>query len=89
MPGQISKSEKADRSQRLSAIERQLRGDYFQRLVGKTVRVLVESGTAGAADRRRGTSCRYAPVELPARLATIGQLVSCVPYAADDERLHA
>jgi threonylcarbamoyladenosine tRNA methylthiotransferase MtaB len=89
MPDQVSKSEKSERSQRLSGIERTLRRDYFQRLVGRPLRVLVETPTDVLADRCAGTSCRYAPVELPASFAAGGQLVSCVPYAADDQRLLA
>ncbi|MHB8970453.1 MAG: tRNA (N(6)-L-threonylcarbamoyladenosine(37)-C(2))-methylthiotransferase MtaB [Pirellulaceae bacterium] len=89
MPGQISKSEKTDRSQRLAEIERQLRRDYFQRLIGRPLRVLIETAVEGGADRCSGTSCRYAPVELRATQAVPGQLVSCVPYAADDQRLQA
>ena len=89
MPDQVSKSEKSERSQRLSGIERTLRRDYFQRLVGRPLRVLVETPTDEPANRCAGTSCRYAPVELPASFAPGGQLVSCVPYAADDQRLLA
>jgi threonylcarbamoyladenosine tRNA methylthiotransferase MtaB len=89
MPDQIAKNEKADRSHRLAEIERQLRRDYFQRLVGRPLRVLVETAIDGGVDRCSGTSCRYAPVELSAAHASSGQLVSCVPYAADDQRLQA
>jgi threonylcarbamoyladenosine tRNA methylthiotransferase MtaB len=89
MPDQVSTCVKADRGRRLTDIEGQLRREYFQRLVGRTLRVLVETGVDDSTDRCAGTSCRYAPVELSGNPQLSGQLISCVPHAVGDYRLHA
>ncbi len=86
MPDQVSKSEKGERLQQLAQLEDRLRRDYFQRLVGRSLRVLIESPTAETG-RFIGTSCRYAPVVLPAGDADLGQLVDCVPTACDESSL--
>ena len=56
---------KAERVARLTELEGCLRERYFQALVGRRLQVLVES-PAGRPGWMLGTSCRYAPVELPA-----------------------
>ena len=86
MPDQVSKSEKGERLQQLAQLEGRLRRDYFQSLVGRSLRVLIESPTAETG-RFIGTSCRYAPVVLPASDADLGQLVDCVPTACDESSL--
>jgi threonylcarbamoyladenosine tRNA methylthiotransferase MtaB len=55
---------KAERCARLAELERRLRRDYFQSLLGRRLRVLVESRRDAVSGRVLGTSCRYAPVEL-------------------------
>lgn len=84
MPEQIAPQLKAERMDRLLAVERELQADYFRRLVGRRLRVLVESQTEGVA---RGTSCRYAPVEFPRTLESVGKLVDVVPTAWDPQGL--
>jgi threonylcarbamoyladenosine tRNA methylthiotransferase MtaB len=64
MPGQISKQEKSDRVSRLMEIERTLRDNYFRKLVGRRLQVLVET-EPGDSQYQAGTSCRYAPVRFP------------------------
>lgn len=61
MPDQISKQEKSDRVSRMSEVERHLRRDYFDGLVGEELGVLVEMTREG---RQMGTACRYAPIEI-------------------------
>lgn len=64
MDGQIVPEVKEERAARLAELEAELREGYFRRLVGRRLTVLVEGRSApGAA--LAGTSCRYAPVELP------------------------
>lgn len=86
MPNMIPKRIKNERSRRLSAIERELRTEYFENLIGRNLRVLVESPSASHADRVVGTSCRYAPVELPGGPQACGNLVDVVAKAVADGR---
>lgn len=66
MPGQIPPAVKSERRERLLALEAELREHYFHSLLGRKLRVLVESPVAGRPGRMLGTACRYAPVELDA-----------------------
>lgn len=83
MPDQLPRSVKADRVTRLGQIEQELRRRYFQRLVGRSLRVLVESELNREAGRFVGTSSRYAPVALSGSDVQCGQLVDCVPVRFD------
>ena len=86
MPNQISKQEKSDRIAQLSRIERELRSAYFQQLVGKRLRVLVESSPT--ADMRAGTSGRYAPVQFLGPRVCPGEIVDVsVQTSIEDEML--
>jgi threonylcarbamoyladenosine tRNA methylthiotransferase MtaB len=71
VPGDV----KAERGHRLAALEAEMRQQYFQSLVGRTERVLVEGPSETSPDRVVGTSCRYAPVELANGTAEPGELV--------------
>ena len=80
MQDQIPKCVRSERVARLSELETQLRGEYYQSLVGTQVELLIESsralleadqlnpgvGPASSAKQQvaRGTICRYAPSEL-------------------------
>lgn len=86
MPNMVPKRIKSERSKRLSAIERELRTGYFEGLIGKNLRVLVESPSENHAQRVVGTSCRYAPVELPGGPQVCGKLVDVVANAVADGR---
>ena len=61
---QVAPEIKAERCRRLGELEIELRDRYFRQLVGRRLRVLVESPVADRPGRMVGTSCRYAPVEL-------------------------
>jgi threonylcarbamoyladenosine tRNA methylthiotransferase MtaB len=78
MPEQVPKPCRADRGRRLTAIEQELREKYFSSLIGRRLRVLVESPDDKRPDRVVGTACRYAPVELVAREQRVGRLVDVV-----------
>jgi threonylcarbamoyladenosine tRNA methylthiotransferase MtaB len=77
MSGQIAPQEKADRCRRLAELESQLRGRYFESLLGRRLDVLAESA-GKRTDSVVGTSCRYAPVELTGTEADIGHLIPVV-----------
>jgi len=102
MPGQLSKQEKHDRSRELAAVEAELRNAYFAKLRGMKLRVLIESPLDGDATVRAGafpplppptrfigTSCRYAPVEINATGAAVGQFVDVIAGPARHERIQA
>ena len=89
MSDQIAAPVKADRVARLSAVEAELRQDYFQRLVGKRVQVLVEARVANVAGVFTGSAFRYAPVEFPATPEHEGQLMELDCHAALDDRIRA
>ena len=70
---------KAERCERLTEVERELRAAYFQSLVGRRLTVLVEGPSDRAPGTWAGTSCRYAPVELVASAPLVpGTLVSAM-----------
>lgn len=75
MSDQVPKSLRRERVARLAELENNLRRDYFQRLVGRRLELLVESSrplvslsceksVSGQSVLHRGTTCRYAPAEL-------------------------
>jgi threonylcarbamoyladenosine tRNA methylthiotransferase MtaB len=74
-PDAIPKQVKTARQRQLGELESELRRRYFQRLVNRDLRVLVESPVPDKTGRLIGTSCRYAPVELAGDEGLCGQLV--------------
>jgi threonylcarbamoyladenosine tRNA methylthiotransferase MtaB len=78
MPDQVPAEVKTDRVERLQSLEAELRDDYYNRLIGRRLRVLVESPVADRPNRMVGTSCRYAPVELDASIHQRKQFVDVV-----------
>ncbi|NIL95937.1 MAG: tRNA (N(6)-L-threonylcarbamoyladenosine(37)-C(2))-methylthiotransferase MtaB [Planctomycetales bacterium] len=76
MPGQLPKSVKQQRARHLAEVEAELRDDYFRGLLGRRLQVLVEGTSRRDAESLTGTSCRYAPVDLPAGTATAGEFVT-------------
>jgi tRNA A37 methylthiotransferase MiaB len=55
-------------------LEQDLRRDYFRSLVGRRLTVLVEGPSEQNPAHWAGTSCRYAPCEIPADAARPGEL---------------
>ncbi len=90
-PDQIPGDVKNERRHRLEAIERELRQAYFERLVGRRLRVLAESCENDDPDAGRlvGTSCRYAPITFPGEAAQQGQLVDVVARGVGPDRILA
>jgi threonylcarbamoyladenosine tRNA methylthiotransferase MtaB len=82
MPDQVPKHVQQQRSRELAAVEEELRDAYYRSLLGRRLRVLVETAAPGAAIRKKGdinswlgTSCRYATVELQMAAAREGHFV--------------
>ncbi len=84
MSDQVLDDVKAKRSKRLAEIERALREQYFESLIGTSLRVLIESPSENRDDHVFGTSCRYAPVELAGTPRTCGKLVDVVAGSVID-----
>jgi threonylcarbamoyladenosine tRNA methylthiotransferase MtaB len=84
MDNQVSPELKADRSRRLAELERELRNRYYASLVGRKLRVLVESPAADPPGQMVGTSCRYAPVVFPGHLWQRKQFVDVQADSAFD-----
>ncbi len=84
MPDQIPSEVKKDRVARLKTLEAELREAYYRRLLGRRLRVLVESPSAGRPDRMIGTSCRYAPVEFNGSIGERKQFVEVVAQSVEN-----
>jgi len=101
MGDQISKQTKHDRGVELARVETELRNEYYASLAGMPLRVLVESpldppesnqraeGFIPSAPQHIGTSCRYAPVALPADQAPIGAFIDVIAGPAMESHLTA
>jgi threonylcarbamoyladenosine tRNA methylthiotransferase MtaB len=87
MTDQVPGPVRTARVQQLAELEGSLRELYFRRLVGRPLKVLVESPHPQRPDRWRGTACRYAPVELSASPSWTGQLVDVTPQRVEDGQL--
>ena len=86
LPDQLPKTVKQERGRALASVEAELRQAYFSSLEGRSLRVLVESHLDDS-ERNIGTSCRYAPVEVPQYLASCGEFVDVVAGKATAERI--
>ena len=81
MAEQVPPQVKAERGERLAALERELRTDYFRSLIGRQLIVLTE-------EANRGTSCRYAPVEISHGNIEAGQIVRVNATKLSSEGTH-
>jgi len=75
MSDKVSPEVKSKRHERLAAVESELRAAYFRSLIGRQLTVLVEGPSESSPGIWVGTSCRYAPVELPGASVTPGALL--------------
>ena len=89
LPGQVPQKVKSERGRQLAQIEGQLRQQYFQSLLGTRLRVLVESALAKRPGYLVGTSCRYAPAELPGDQRLLGHFVDVRASEAVDGRIRS
>jgi threonylcarbamoyladenosine tRNA methylthiotransferase MtaB len=86
MPNQVPKHVQQARSRELANIESVLRTQYYERLIGRRLRVLVEMNEQG---RSTGTACRYATVELPASAEVEGRFVDVTAGHVRGDRIVA
>jgi len=86
MTEQIPPPLMADRVAQLGEVEAALRREYFEKLRGRRLRVLIE-GALPEPGRVLGTSCRYAPVELPGTGQLRRQLIEARPEVVAADRL--
>jgi len=89
MPQQVKHARAAE----LAAVEKELRDQYYRNLIGRPLRVLVEtqalSDNGNGPDYWVGTSCRYAAVELPATATDEGQFIDIIARFIRADRLIA
>jgi threonylcarbamoyladenosine tRNA methylthiotransferase MtaB len=78
MPDHVPPAVKAARAERLAAVALRLRDRYYESLTGRELQVLVEPRSSRRPGFLLGTSCRYAPVEVPAAGARIREFVSVI-----------
>ncbi len=90
MGNQIPKSVKSERGAIVKQLETELRADYYQRLKGEKLQVLVEKVSEGFEQNAAvGTSCRYGQVEIAADGIADNDLVDVVVTEARSDRLIA
>ena len=65
MPDQIAPEVKAERRRRLAEVETEIRREYFAKVTGMPLEVLVQSVDEDQPEIVRGTACRYMTVDLP------------------------
>jgi threonylcarbamoyladenosine tRNA methylthiotransferase MtaB len=87
MPDQIAPQVKADRAQRLTKLECELRDRYYSSLRGRQLRVLVESPIPSRPGYMLGTSCRYAPVIFRGASSQRKEFVDILAGPATDGRI--
>jgi threonylcarbamoyladenosine tRNA methylthiotransferase MtaB len=87
MSEQVPTDVKMERVRRLEALEAGLRETYYGKLVGRRLGILIES--PGVLEGYvMGTSCRYAPVQIPvASGAAIGKFVDAIPTRLDANKI--
>jgi threonylcarbamoyladenosine tRNA methylthiotransferase MtaB len=88
MPHQVLKQVQQARSRELAEVESELRTEYYRGLIGKRLRVLVETKQA-ATKRWAGTACRYATVEIPTSDLDEGRFVDVVAKEICGDRIFA
>jgi threonylcarbamoyladenosine tRNA methylthiotransferase MtaB len=72
MTGQVPEPIKIRRAAEMAQLERRLADRYHRSLLGRELQVMIESPLPDRPGRAFGTSCRYAPVELPADAGALG-----------------
>ena len=97
MDNQISKQLRAERVERLTEVETELRHTYYHSLVGKKLQLMAESesplatiGTESPTNMvLKGTTCRYAPAEVVTTDSSVGEgsMVDIQVTSTDGERL--
>ncbi len=86
MSDQVPKKERSRRGRELAEIEQQMRFEYWESLVDRPLRVMLESSSEDD-QMWLGTSCRYAPVAVSKQQRQAGQLVEITPRQFEDGML--
>ncbi len=93
MPNQVPSHVKQERSRELAAVEIELCDAYYRSLIGRRLRVLVETKDPGCAGQGTGTwsgtSCRYATVEVKGNAADEGRFIDVTAASIRGERIIA
>ena len=93
MPNHVPKQLQQERVRELAAVEAELRDAYYRQLIGRRLRVLlettVEEGRGQPGQVWLGTSCRYATVELIASREKEGHFVDVIAGEVCGERILA
>jgi threonylcarbamoyladenosine tRNA methylthiotransferase MtaB len=87
MSDQMPPEVKAERSGRLSKLASRLQDEYYERLIGMALRVLVQSPFPARLGVMSGTACRYASVALPIGREAEGGLVDTVAVSRQPDHL--
>ena len=87
MPGQIAPTVKSCRIERLKSLADGLQAQFFDRLVGTPLRILVQSHWPGRSGIMSGTACRYAPVTVVVPSNREGNLVDGIATARHGDHL--
>ena len=89
LPDQIPETVKQRRAEELGDLGKQLRQQFFERLIGRSLQVLVETPVADQPGLFVGTSARYVPIELPSGEGQLGRLVRATAWALSNGRIRA
>ena len=90
MEDQIPGNIKSERGAIVKQLETKLRADYYEKLVGQRLQVLVEKVSEGFEQNAAvGTSCRYGQVEIDAEGVSDNDLVDVVVTEARADRMIA
>lgn len=89
MVDQVDPATKAARIERLERLEVELRDAYYDSLVGRPLRVLIESPVKYRPGWMLATACRYAPVEVPGDESMRKQFRAVTPSQRIEGRLLA
>lgn len=92
MSDQVPAHVRQCRARELARVESKLRQQYYCSLLGRRLRVLVETEERGARSEERdsewtGTSCRYATVQMPARPHDEGTFLDVTASEVQGDRL--
>lgn len=86
-PDQVSGSVKAERSDRLTLLEKQMREQYADSLQSQQLQVLIEAENHSLPGRSVGASCRYISVSIPKAPEFGGKLISVRVTGKQEDRL--
>jgi threonylcarbamoyladenosine tRNA methylthiotransferase MtaB len=89
MQDQLPPQVKTARVEQLSALEVEMRDRYYSSLLGRRLRVLIESPLENQPGKMLGTACRYAPIELPGDVSMRKQFADVIAARLVNDRIVA